>query len=502
MSNYTQEASTDLFDRGRLSDLSPYAPVTMNERRHIVDILFGMVAHVLVSGTTMDQVSPLLNFIADSSDYEWEQASLQSSKGRDPNRRVGSRQERHIANVRAVSVLFYLLHGRPHDANLFGSFVAHCGGMYSAAGWILCCLVNSFDDEIRSFGVRCLADFLEIAAPETDVNVSAEKKDNVRDGVPPTTTGAYRVTHTAKRLSTTISNVGKGLVAIGTGQGLNTILPSSSKPIVTNVVYKLLWHLLKCHRGRVGKKTHASLVYLLLEDRGMDFDCESRLKDLVVSDSLLHSGYKLNAAFFDTLFLDAQTVRGKRLRQTSALNMTMRLLRFLPPMWKEKWLHDLSDLISSHPANVATIVACPEWQASLFHLISDTLEEFHGSTGDQERTGPSDKKAQVIGKAGGDTNGTTKPEVARRSVVGEDTAQTPETESKAIGRSGGLDEIATTPTPFLHDNSRAGARFNLSLKLYGLLLGHCFRQGGDKVSEIKDTIATAIGLLTNKPLDS
>ena len=439
------------------------SPLTVHERRHVVDIIFGMIANVMVVGATAAEMTPLINFISDNSEYEWEQASLQASRGIDPNLRAGSRKERHLSNLRASSVLFYLFHDRPSPPSLMLNFDSCCGGRQGAVSWILCCLVNSFDDEMRSMGIGCLADYLDVALPNGEKMLLEKGRPEVAPQV--STLSTSRVGNTAKRLSMSITSMGKGLAAIGSGQVLSSILPPT-KPVGVDIVYKLLWHLLKCHRSRVGKKTHASLVYFLVEDRAVDFDCRARITEFVVSDEVLHSGSKLSLGLADALLLEAQSVRGKRLHKKEALNTILRLLRFLPNVWKEKWLHVIVELVTSNSANIGAVVACPEWQSSLFHVISDTLEEFSAKYGDN---GKPTKFKELPSKedADGDRLGPLTP-VSPSSI-------------REV-RSGEVGDERGTPNRINDDPTRVEARFNLSLKLYAMLLAHSFRQSGEKVS--------------------
>ena len=65
----------------------------------------------------------------------------------------------------------------------------------------------------------------------------------------------------AKKLTKTVKF---GLEAIGHSANglLSGVLPGGR--VNAKVVYKLLWHLLKCHRERLGAATNAALMYLIV----------------------------------------------------------------------------------------------------------------------------------------------------------------------------------------------------------------------------------------------
>jgi hypothetical protein len=426
-------------------------------------VILGIVATIFRGGTTPAQLSSLLNYISFNADYEWEQGSQQSQVGSSPNFRVGTRLERHLATIKASTLLSVLLKARPTNPILSSGLDLCCGGSQGTVGWLLATLVNTFDDDVRAIGIRCLADYMDILVSKADTLLHHVPDSSNEEADLP----GRRAAKASRKISITITSVGKSL---SEAMGGNQALSVSTKPVSIDIVYKLLWHLLKCHRTRLGKKTHAALIYLLVEDRGYTDTTEKLMEDLVVADNVLQTGYKLSLKNDRNLLFEIESLSGKRLRQTTAINMILRLLRFLPPSWKEKWLLDLATLVYTCPSNVPILVEVSDWQPSLFHVVSDTVEEINAKHGSQTRSdNPLTKKVK---------------EESKDDSYSQDEA---DTALKEV-RSGELLDLNMLTQ---EDQVRMQARFNLSLKLYSTLLGYCFRQGGEKVSLTSGTVGQA-----------
>jgi len=433
LKHISHEAGTQLFDRSSMSGLDPRAPLTIMERRHAVDIILGIVANILAIGTNPTLLSPLINYIAHSVDHEHDLAVQDVVNGKDPLIRKGERQEMHLAAVKATSVLLFLLKGRPTAPGILPSLTKICGGPHATSSWIVCAIINSCDDELRSLGIRCLAEYMD-AEHACNQGIDQKSKDFIgSQGQTTIETGARPV---GKRLTITITNMGKGLASIGGAPLLSSIIQPGTDD--KSVCFKLLWHLLKSHKIRIGPKTHSSLVNLLLQDRGVIYSPSFLVQECVISDEVLRAGYALSINAVETILLECESVSGKKLRQGPALNIVLRLIRFLSDEWKEKWLLDLLDLISTCPGNLAVLVACSEWQPSLFHLISDSVEDI-ASTSETNRLAVSTNAIDFPSETGS-------PSECHSSV----------------------------------ERAHVETRFDLSLKLYSCLLGYCFRHGGEK----------------------
>lgn len=136
------------------------------------------------------------------------------------------------------------------------------------ASWILCCLVNSFDDTIRGLGIKCLAAYLRTNS--TTCNLDA-----------PSRAGSSKKLHTA----------------------LNSILSSIlTGRVNTKIMYKLLWHLLKCHRGRLGSSSNAALMYLILDD-------EPEVSSSILLSDIIHNGGELGGFCLSLDCFDKQSLK-------------------------------------------------------------------------------------------------------------------------------------------------------------------------------------------------
>ena len=138
------------------------------------------------------------------------------------------------------------------------------------------------------------------------------------------------------------------------------------------------------------------------------------------------------------------------------INMVLRLLRFLPSTWKDNWLLELVTSTRTCTSNIQILVEDPDWQHSLFHVISDCLEEIYATYNTRASL------PEIVDPI--ETS-----DVADRSQI-----------LKEV-RSGVSLGAGVQPTSTPDDHKELQARFNLSLKLYCTLLGYCFRQGGEKV---------------------
>lgn len=213
-----REAFTDLFDRSRWSGFDRRDQLSTRERRHTIDVLFAMVSSLLASGAPSDQLQPLLNYISYNVDIEWGQASEDIKDGNGPVSRTGSRLERYLATIKASTVLLCLLQVRPEVPDLIASLSTCCGGELGAAGWLLCCLVNTYDDDLRSIGLRCFSAYLDHVAPGEDDMLTMVTSDHSAFGLAsehsvdssnPLLPFASSRVLASTRLTNTISNVGR-----------------------------------------------------------------------------------------------------------------------------------------------------------------------------------------------------------------------------------------------------------------------------------------------------
>jgi len=413
-------------------------PLSILERRHTSDVLLGIVFQVLASTTLARDLSPFLNFLSYCLDSEWDESSQEMGE-KNQIKRKGNREERYRFAVKGCTVLLLLLQMKPQVPNFYESLAQSCGSAEGAAGWILCALVNSFDDTIRSLGMRCIVAFIDKTAKSLDESLTVGPAQSELEDARPAPVNAVR---NNKRIQSILA-VGKGLAGIGPGASA-IALPSSQ--LTARVTYKLMWHLLKGHRTRFGKKSYDALVYLAVDEAGTLLSSlpskEFVIDTFVTSDDILRGCYIINIDYRDPLSEIRPQTPGKSLRGGLGISTVMRLLRFLSSDMKDNLLADLLMLVREDISSVATLSGVPDWQPCLFHLMSETLERFNG----------------------GRTNGN---DGLARSV---DLLDTPR------------DQETVMPSEIVEAIPTVEKRLDLCLDLYATLLGHCVREGGDKVS--------------------
>jgi hypothetical protein len=456
------ENSGGLFERGSLSELRT---LTILERRHIVDVLGGMIFEVLGSGPTQDCLAHFLHFLSNYLELEWEEASVEVQAGALEVVRRGVRQERYLFSVKACTVVLFLLQARPVIPHLYEHFSLCCGSVQGGAGWILSAMVNSFDDQIRSLGVRCIVAYVERTARNSDSPLSLER---------PMTLDLEKAnsrTIAANTLSM-ISNVGQGVLISNMGRGLAAIGPSvrsavlSQSKLSARVVYKLLWHLLKSHRYRLGQRTQSSLVHMVVDVVGISLSLDFLKDHFLMADEVLGNGVKIDMNWTDTILSETRVRPDKTIRDSLGIGTVMRLLRFLPAEFTDQWLEDLVKISVSNQAAVVALARCPDWQPCLFQLISEAVEKIASST------------TSTPAETNDDEGGLNDDSDLVNDKVCDDTVPDAGASSNQSDSKEAL------------DNARLWNRFNLSLELYAALLGQIFRDGGDKVRSRAKYIAS------------
>jgi hypothetical protein len=337
-------------------------------------------------------------------------------------------------------LLLLLLQMKPAVPNLYESFAHCCGSVEGAAGWILCSLVNSFDDTLRALGVKCIVAYIEKTSrsPDSPLSLGLIPESEVTASTIPE--GA----NTNSRIQSILA-VGKGLAGMGPAGVRSIVVPPSR--LTARVTYKLLWHLLKGHRSRIGKLTYSSLIHLVVDDSGASFSSLTSkaflLDKFVVADDNLVGGYLMSPDFAESLLGEAVIGAGRSLRDGLGISTVMRLLRYLSSDMKDQLLADFLRLAQSDRASVATLSNLPDWQPCLFHLISETLERFNASRSN-------DNGVVSIKPTFLDTPGN--------------------------------DQEVCVSSQIIETLSAVEGRLDLCLELYATLLGHCVREGGDRVS--------------------
>jgi hypothetical protein len=164
------------------------------------------------------------------------------------------------------------------------------------------------------------------------------------------------------------------------------------------------------------------------------------LRHLVVPFQSQQPGYQFSYEWAHNIISDSSLTRRKTLRNPMTISTILRLLRFLDNSLKDTWLSDIFMLIESSRKNVALIAALPDWQPSLFPLISETLESV--------------STAKVS------------DHLVEHNLQDQDIS---------------LNLFVADPV----NNQKIDLlqqRLDRCLSLYSTLLGHSFREGGDQVS--------------------
>lgn len=159
---------------------------------------------------------------------------------------------------------------------------------------------------------------------------------------------------------------------------------------------------------------------------------------LIVPFQSQQSGFRFSSEWANDFIADTSIFQRKSLCNPMTLSTILRLLRFLDSALKDQWLSDIFMLIESNRKNVALLASLPDWQPSLFPLISETLESV------------SSAKADIHLEIIHDVDNTIKDE--------------------------GLEYKGD------QKNNILKKRLDRCISLYSTLLGHLFREGGDQVS--------------------
>jgi len=420
---------SSLFDRCN-DQVDPSTPLTVAERRHAIDIALGIIITVMSTSTTVEHLSPLLNYISLNMDLEWKDSTTSHESRSETVALDANRTERHLATTKTCAGLLFLMEVRPPVPGLYESMTSYLSSKDTVCSWILCCVVNTFDDFLRSVGIRLLISYLEVISP------SSSKLSDGADSDVLTT----QPQDTKRKITKTMQAMGSGL-GINASHMLSAVLRSK---ISVGVVYKLLWHLLKCHRERIGDASHAAMLRLLLvEDAPMTADAEnalSPLEGIVVPDIsprgyCFHMGWAAKGPSTPHLGTDSR----QRIRNDHAISTFLRLLRFFPNEMKERCLFDVVTLVRDNPRTIKAILINSDWQPCLFHLLSESIEEISSI----QAKSSSSVEVDVSNDRG---------------------------EEKPIRKPS--DKLEPLPVPVV-------SRYDLIVKLYSSLLGHSIRQGGD-----------------------
>ena len=116
--------------------------LTTAERRHLIDVIMGILLTVLSVEVKTSHLLPLIQFISFNLDMEWEANNPKDVKDVDVEHTGNSsetRQHRFAASEKACSLLMLLLQTRPVVPGLYET-LNQCVG--DTVSWLLCCMVN------------------------------------------------------------------------------------------------------------------------------------------------------------------------------------------------------------------------------------------------------------------------------------------------------------------------------------------------------------------------
>jgi len=463
-----------LFVRDGASGLSDSIALTIGERRHAIDIVIGIVIATLTSEVSKEQLAPLLHFVSYSLDSEWDQATGQGEQDQKNPHVTASNANRNERNLTATKVciaLLYLLQKKPAIPSLNESLTSYFSSKDAVGSWVLCCLVNTFDDLTRSIGIRMLTSFAVLSAHDPSASTMAENKnDGESDG---------NITGTLQPKESTSAGQAKGTIEKMKMKAMSSGFISTSHvpPTQANVrvMMKLLWHLLKCHRDRLGEASHAAMVHLLVESPMADGTMQD---DAVVPDTLFSpKAYRFHMGWLThNQPLTPHLGNDASIRSDDAISTFFRLLRFLPSDMKAKWLFDILALVRVAPHTMIAFLGNNDWQPQMFHLLSEAIEEI------SSYRSRSTNAALIFG-----VDITDDVDEPADNTVADLTSPRADTDTSQVPGKKKSSVPLSKEAPLPQDMVR---RFDLIVKLYSLLLGHSIRRGGDEAFKILETAAS------------
>ncbi len=401
-----------------------------------------MVFQVMALGSTVEEVSLLVNSLSKYLETEWEMASLEVSNGALEITRSGPREDRFLFSLRASFLILLLLKTIPSPPDFVRNLASACGGAQGGAAWILCTMVNSYCDRIRAIGVRCFVAYLELTGrhPDQPINLEDSQVPDLEK------VKSYENRSLQENTMSLISNVGHGLMNSNVGKGLAAIGPSiglksqTSSKLTPRVAYKLLWHLLKSHRYRIDKWTQGSLVAMVYERKQHSslFALSNLKEKFLAPDDFFKDSLRIDWTLVESTMHDFSVPLDASIRGDLGLSTIMRLLRFLPDDYLDQWLSYFVNISARNTDMLDCLSTTQDWQPCLFQLSSELTERLVVSTTKQSEQEFTEHSPHHVVVCGGDRLG------------------------------------AGDKTP---ENEAIFVRLNLALELHSILLGNLFRHG-------------------------
>jgi hypothetical protein len=406
-------------------------PQLVCDRTEACAVLLGMIFEVLSCGVTPTDLAPFLNYLGGN--LEAERAG---STGGDPAKLSLSpfEKERKHFTIMASGAFFLFLQIRPPVPGLYESFAHCCGSVQAGIGWIMCAMVNSFDDNVRSYGIRAAAAYLEITSrgPDSPLELASAAQASETDSL--------KITDVPSQVRATIA---KGIAAMG--PGVRSIVVPPSKRLTPRVVFKLMWNILRSHRSCLGSMTRAALVAWISDDNGYYHSELSSVRNLrsnlIIRSNTKQPGFRFDLEWSKNILAETGNTIGRSLHNPLAISTVLRLIRFLDGPLQDEWLLIILSLAKASRKSISLLTSVPDWQPCLFSLVSSGLETLYHT---DDTSDNKDLKASAT------------------------EVETPDVDLN--------DQVV-----ILHDLISVQKRVDICLELYAVLLGHLIREGGDKV---------------------
>ena len=230
-----------------------------------------------------------------------------------------------------------------------------------------------------------------------------------------------------------ISNVGHGLLNASEKKDNSITGMKTPSKLTPRVIYKLLWHLLKSHRYRMGEYTQAALMHMVFrkDDSFLSNDFSTKRLILVDSTSSLYAT-EVDFDWVKSLIAKSSVGENECIPDLLSMNTILRTLRFLSCEYSNHWLSRLLELCKTNQKATSAVATCSDWQPCLFQFISEIIESV----------------APTL---------STKDAKRKETHFDKESHQFPR---KASNKG-----------------------FELSLELYSILLGYIIRKNGEKVSQ-------------------
>ena len=363
-------------------------------------------------------------------EYEWNETAKEISEG-NQNGRSLHREERYLFTQKASTIFLHLMETSP--PRMIENVARICGGIDGGVAWLLSAFVNSYCDLIRSIGIKCVGAYVRASAHGPDLPLSFSLEN-----LPPLDRRKKMIGGSGNIQENTISlisNVSQGFLKANDKSGET----NTSSKLTPSVIYKLLWHLIKSHRYRMGAYTQAALVSLVFERKDAVPPSQDLLiSHLITTDKSIPFATKIEFNRAKSTMAESSIVdENVRIRDTLSMNTILRVLRFLPSEYSSRWLRSLVDLSRTSNGATSTIASCPDWQPCLFQFVSEITENL-------------------------------------ASTLSSQNIETEKTDSQ---------QERDSCQAYTVNGSNKG--FELSLELYSILLGHIIRNDSEKVRERK-----------------